>query len=65
MPSGGTRCTSDAKHDASDDRKRCPPQLGRIVHATPTTTMKPRLSKSPGMMPARYSLGTEVLVSTA
>ncbi len=52
-------------HAASDEVTRCPPQAGRHRQASATTTMKPSASSTPGTMPARYSLGTEVLVSTA
>ena len=65
MPSGGSRCTRPPKRSAHVAVTGLPPQAGRTRHGTTTTAMKSSISRTPGIMPARYSFGTEVLVSTA
>ncbi|CPO55997.1 Uncharacterised protein [Bordetella pertussis] len=43
---------------------RCPPHDGLATQATTTVIMNRAAIAKPGMMPARYSLGTDELVST-
>ena len=64
MPIGGARCTRLAKRWPQVAWIFLPPQDGLTMQANTTVIMNNAAMAKPGMMPARYSLGTDELVST-
>ncbi|MCY1533190.1 hypothetical protein D9M68_685030 [compost metagenome] len=64
MPMGGARCTRLASRWPHDAWIFLPPQDGLATQAITTVSMNSAAIAKPGMMPARYSLGTDEFVST-